>query len=71
MDVAKRIGTFETSILPYEDCCIIFSPRHPLVRPDKKSVTHHYELMEIESLLEKAIEDVQTIDFDFAGNRKE
>ena len=70
MAVAHRIGTFETSILPYEDCCVIFSPRHPLVRPDKKSVTHHFELMEIESLLDKAIEDVQTLDFDFAGNLK-
>ena len=71
MDVAIRIGTYETSILPYEDCCVIFSPKHPLVRPNKKSVTSHFELMEIEPLLEKAIEEVKSIDFYTDGNRKE
>lgn len=71
MDVAIRIGTYETSILPYEDCCVIFSPKHPLVRPNKKSVTNHFELMEIEALLEKAIEEEKFIDFYTDGNRKE
>ena len=30
---ARRIGTFETSILPYEDCCTVFTPRHPVLKP--------------------------------------
>ena len=33
METARRIGTFETSILPYEDCCTIFTPPHPKTRP--------------------------------------
>lgn len=71
MDFAHKIGTYETSILPYEDCCIIFSPKHPLVRPNKKLVTEHFNAMAIEALLQKAIEDKTTVDFDFNGNRKE
>lgn len=63
MDLAKRIGTFETSILPYEDCCVIFSPKHPLVRPNKQIVTEHYVTMGIEPLLEQAIADTQVFDF--------
>ena len=33
MEIARRIGTYETSILPYEDCCTVFTPRHPVTRP--------------------------------------
>ncbi|MDT4761409.1 tRNA uracil 4-sulfurtransferase ThiI [Sphaerochaeta sp. PS] len=69
--LAKAIGTYETSILPYEDCCVIFSPKHPLVRPNKKSVTEHFVSMGIEPLLEKAIEETQTLDFGPDGNRRE
>ena len=63
MNLAKKIGTYETSILPYEDCCVIFSPRHPLVRPDKEIETQHYVQMEIEPLLEQAIKTAQVFDF--------
>lgn len=70
MNIAKRIGTYETSILPYEDCCVIFSPKHPLVRPNKRSVTEHFEAMGIESLLEKAIEATETKDFGPDGSRR-
>jgi thiamine biosynthesis protein ThiI len=68
MNLAMKIGTYETSILPYEDCCVIFSPRHPLVKPNKAIVTEHFEAMQIEPLLEKAIADTQTFDFDSKGN---
>ncbi len=71
MKIAHSIGTYETSILPYEDCCIIFSPKHPLVRPNVRIVTEHYHAMEIEPLLQEAIDAVTTVDFDFEGNRKE
>lgn len=63
MDLAKKMGTYETSILPYEDCCVLFSPKHPLVRPKKDIVTEHYHKMEIEPLLESAIKDVEVFDF--------
>ena len=63
MDLAKRIGTYETSILPYEDCCVIFSPKHPLVRPNKQIVTEHYLQMDIDSLLQTAVNNTETFDF--------
>ncbi|NLK06079.1 MAG: tRNA 4-thiouridine(8) synthase ThiI, partial [Spirochaetales bacterium] len=63
MDLAKKIGTYETSILPYEDCCVIFSPRHPLVRPDKNIVTEHYHAMGIEALLDEAVANTEVFDF--------
>ncbi|MDY0287993.1 MAG: tRNA uracil 4-sulfurtransferase ThiI [Sphaerochaeta sp.] len=70
MELSQKIGTYGTSILPYEDCCIIFSPKHPLVRPNKRSVTNHYNAMGIEALLQEAIAATETVDFDFEGRRK-
>jgi thiamine biosynthesis protein ThiI len=67
MDLAVSIGTYETSILPYEDCCVIFSPRHPLVRPDKAVMEKHFRAMEIESLLERAVRETTWVDFDVHG----
>lgn len=55
VETSRMIGTYETSILPFEDCCTIFSPKHPLVRPDKDQQTASYEAMEIEDLLDQAI----------------
>ncbi len=51
---AQDIGSYETSILPYEDCCTIFSPKHPLVRPDRDEMTERFEKLQIEPLLEEA-----------------
>ena len=51
---AKAIGTYEISILPYEDCCVLFSPRHPVLRADLAQATAMYEAMGIESLLDEA-----------------
>ncbi len=63
MDLAIQIGTYETSILPYEDCCVIFSPRHPLVHPNKAIVTEHFQAMQIEPLLAEAIAKTEVFDF--------
>ncbi|MFA6934699.1 MAG: tRNA uracil 4-sulfurtransferase ThiI [Sphaerochaetaceae bacterium] len=57
INVARKIGTYETSILPFEDCCVIFSPKHPLVRPDKATERESFERMGIEPILKKAIEE--------------
>ncbi|PKL13775.1 MAG: tRNA 4-thiouridine(8) synthase ThiI [Spirochaetae bacterium HGW-Spirochaetae-8] len=56
---ARKIGTYETSILPYEDCCTIFSPKHPLVRPDKGALTASFQKMEIEALMLAAAENAE------------
>jgi thiamine biosynthesis protein ThiI len=55
IETARKIGTYETSILPFEDCCTIFSPKHPLVRPDKQYITEAYQKMDIEALLDEAV----------------
>ncbi len=69
MITANNIDTYETSILPYEDCCVIFSPKHPLTRPVIEVQTQHYNEMNIDSLLEKAVEE--TIIYDFYSSGKE
>jgi thiamine biosynthesis protein ThiI len=51
---AKDIETYEISILPYEDCCVLFSPKHPVLRADPAVTKEIYEKMDIESLLEEA-----------------
>lgn len=63
IDKATRIGTYETSILPYDDCCVIFSPRHPLVRPGIEQESKSFQQMGIDDLLEKAANEVETFEF--------
>jgi len=69
MITANNIDTYETSILPYEDCCVIFSPKHPLTRPIIEVQTQHYNEMNIDELLEKAVEE--TVIYDFYSSGKE
>ena len=56
VDMAKEIGTYETSILPFDDCCTLFSPKHPVVRPELEVLQNSYDRMEIEGLYAEAIE---------------
>jgi thiamine biosynthesis protein ThiI len=46
-DFAKRFGTYETSILPYADCCVLFSPIHPVLRGDVREAGRLYEALEL------------------------
>ncbi len=59
---ARRIGTFETSILPYEDCCTVFTPKHPTTNPTRKSVLKSESRLDVEGLIEKALAGVETIE---------
>ncbi|MBQ7714329.1 MAG: tRNA 4-thiouridine(8) synthase ThiI [Clostridia bacterium] len=52
--VARKIGTFDTSVLPYEDCCTVFTPRHPRTRPVIEKVVAQEEKLDRASLLEEA-----------------
>jgi thiamine biosynthesis protein ThiI len=54
---AERIGTYETSILPYEDCCVLFSPVHPVIRGKLEEATVLYEKLALDSLIEKALQE--------------
>lgn len=63
MDIARNIGTFETSILPYEDCCTIFVPKHPKTKPRLKEIRKSEEGLEIENLINKAIDNTEIVIF--------
>ena len=59
--VARKIGTFETSILPYEDCCTVFTPRHPKTRPELAHVLRELEKVDVDALLEEAWQSRYTV----------
>lgn len=65
---AKEIGTYETSILPYEDCCVIFSPKHPITHPDKETSKKHYRALEMDEEIAKAIEKAEVFYFNAMGD---
>jgi thiamine biosynthesis protein ThiI len=58
---ARHIGTFATSTLPYPDCCTLFAPPHPLVRPDHELMLAAYAALEAEPLLEEALGRMETV----------
>ena len=58
---ARMIGTFETSILPYEDCCTIFTPKHPTTKPKLEKIVESEQLLDVEGLIRKAVDGVETI----------
>ncbi len=57
--IARRIDTFETSILPYEDCCTVFTPRHPKTKPRPADLERLEQAMDVEGLIQRAIDGVQ------------
>ena len=58
---ARQIGTFETSILPYEDCCTVFTPRHPQTMPRLENVEQQEENLDIEGLVGEAFAGIERI----------
>lgn len=58
---ARTIGTFETSILPYEDCCTVFVPKHPVTRPNLRKIELSEKLLEEEALIADALSKTETI----------
>ena len=61
IDIAKKIDTYETSILPYEDCCTIFLPKHPVINPDLDKAILYETLFNYESLIEEAVKTREII----------
>lgn len=57
IDIARKIGTFETSLEPYEDCCTVFTPRHPMTRPTLEVIEKAESGYDFEPLIKKAIEE--------------
>ena len=61
IEKARKIGTFETSILPYEDCCTVFVAKHPKTKPRLDKILLSEENLDIEDMVNKALENVETI----------
>ncbi len=59
--IARKIGTLDTSILPYEDCCTVFTPRHPKTKPSLGQLLHAERNLDREALIQQALESVERI----------
>ena len=59
--IARNIGTFETSILPYEDCCTVFTPKHPNTKPKLDKIQLSEAKLDFEGLVQKAIDGTEVI----------
>ena len=68
VEIARKIDTFETSVLPYEDCCTVFTPKHPKTKPLIKDVLLEEEKFDFEPLILKAVSETVVKDFYIGGN---
>ena len=59
--IARHIGTFETSILPYEDCCTVFTPRHPRLRPTLAELEAAEAALDIDAMVDAAVDGIQRV----------
>ena len=62
--IARKIGTFETSILPYEDCCTVFTPRHPKTRPHLDEIEAAEAVLDMEALIQAAVDGIERVVLD-------
>ena len=61
IDIANKIGTYETSILPFEDCCTIFVPKHPVINPELIKCIEYEKLFDYDNLINECIDNMDTI----------
>ena len=63
IDIAEKIKTYETSILPFEDCCTIFVAKHPVTKPKVSVIAHHEERLgeEIDAMVKKALDEQEIV----------
>ena len=65
IEIARKIDTFETSIEPYEDCCTVFTPKHPKVRPRLEDVEKAQNSFDFEPLIQKAVDETELKIFEY------
>ncbi len=65
--IARKIGTMETSILPYEDCCTVFTPRHPKTKPTKAQVDRACAKLDFDALIERALANTELVKVRYHG----
>ena len=71
IDIAKKIDTYETSIIPFEDCCTIFVPKHPVINPNLDKCIEYETLIDYEKLIEEAVNNIEKINvknYEFVEN---
>ena len=61
---SRKIGTFETSILPYEDCCTVFTPKHPRTKPRPEELEEAEKALDVDSLVEEAMNGIERVMLD-------
>ena len=61
IDIARKIDTFETSILPYEDCCTVFVAKHPQTKPKLEKIMKSEQAVDFEPMIQKAVEETEVI----------
>jgi thiamine biosynthesis protein ThiI len=61
MNIARNIDTYETSILPFEDCCTVFTPKHPVTHPKLEKIRLSEKLLNGEELIKEAIDNIEVI----------
>ena len=61
IEISRKIGTYYTSILPYEDCCTVFLPKYPLIRPKPEKVMEAENRLDVEALIEEALNNVEVL----------
>jgi len=61
IEIANKIGTYETSILPYEDCCTIFVPKHPVIKPSLETALEYEKLINYDELINNCKKNIETI----------
>ena len=59
--IARKIGTFNTSILPYEDCCTVFTPRHPKTKPTLAEVAEVEKALDVDALVDEAVANIERV----------
>lgn len=64
VEIARKIGTFDTSILPYEDCCTVFTPRHPKTKPKLADVEAAEAVLDVDGLVLEALAGIEHVRFD-------
>ena len=62
IEIANKIDTYETSILPYEDCCTVFVPKHPVINPDLNYVREEEKKIDFESMINEAVRNIEVVD---------
>lgn len=59
--LANKINTYETSILPFEDCCTIFVPKHPVIHPNLEKAKEYEKMIDFEPLIDECINNIEVI----------